>query len=1150
MIRRNTSNASNFVERISEYAFSAANGINTQNSYVSNNTVSDMLNFDVKNDGSVSLRNPLINLAKFEKAEDNNIVMNYSFDKDYRICIIINDNSCEIYLIYEYKNPDTKDISLLSKPYYLKYTTYTGTVKKVLVSETATDTTISHTFNIKAENPNIVNTTTTTILTGLSINRTFLENLVDPVLYDTTKELWLPRYLKFYFDESNNPILEVIPPEMNVLSSAESAVFNPNLTLDYPYAIRDNYDASSVGVSNILAYSFATIKDNYSKPEFSDDYDDTSFNNWSVKKLTEQVYAKNIVPRILYSIPKNFNKPICLKAFVDVKSNDNSLYICLWEKTFDGVHYEEVPEFLSDNNYLIVDIPDVTNPQETLGSSDNAKVAKKCKIFNPKNTNDLVKHRPDCLVLNTIDNATYRFSIYSLKNSTLDVGYKDMKLFVNSLDNQIDKFENTDYYRIDKTVENIYTSNEEIIFLQFPLYTTSTFIKNKFTIRAILKDSSLANIDDLTITFNKTTNLLTLRFKLTLPSVSNFYSSNPILFKIYYDDKIFYILKTIFNHYLTFTYNSLTKLNNAKKLYIFEDYDKQVTTSTSDTYYNTNPYNVDIIEEFFKLKDYVLNIPYVFDAFVVYYTNPESIILDGIDIYTKYNLKNLDYTVHNVNFYNIPTNNDIINSKYIYTTTVSDFKCVPIVIKTNIDEYAICDLNSTGMVTDQTLAIDMDMYYNIKNSSKYILNLPEIYDTVNIIDKQPFEEYYMETKLTAGIQSYSFIFNTEIEFLYTDSTNTVLGNKLYYKKVLYTYGKNFKNNVYPTYVDSFITPLFNVIDLDSTDSNYVTTLTPWRDYLVAATESNIHLIIKQSEGYLTKIVNNFIGIPYKDRKTCKAILNGIIFKSGTKVYSLQPNSYSDNDSILSIVDISKPINGLIVDTIYENFSFSTESAYYLFIPNESETTCFKYEYSKKVWTHHLYPRRFDEYHIFSVDNIRIFSNGTEFYFDKKLCEIYSHENCNNIRYGDYLTISEEKLDNYILDSSFITPIKYYIKSGQKTDLISITKQFVESKFIVATLDNKDIFNFSLDILINGTYFPIHIDVNTDSEMWKNSIDMLGTLNTNFVTNTTDRFNTLRQMFIRYSGKGKSIEHIISGVSYFNFKFYMLYYRYRNLNVKQ
>ena len=84
----------------------------------------------------------------------------------------------------------------------------------------------------------------------------------------------------------------------------------------------------------------------------------------------------------------------------------------------------------------------------------------------------------------------------------------------------------------------------------------------------------------------------------------------------------------------------------------------------------------------------------------------------------------------------------------------------------------------------------------------------------------------------------------------------------------------------------------------------------------------------------------------------------------------------------------------------------------------------------------------------------------------------------------------------------------------------------------------------------GDPYPIHIDANTDSAFWKNSLNDIGTLTTNFTFNNTDSLNVLRQMFVRYSGKGKTIQHEIQGVSYFNFKIYMLYYRYRTLNIKQ
>ena len=132
----------------------------------------------------------------------------------------------------------------------------------------------------------------------------------------------------------------------------------------------------------------------------------------------------------------------------------------------------------------------------------------------------------------------------------------------------------------------------------------------------------------------------------------------------------------------------------------------------------------------------------------------------------------------------------------------------------------------------------------------------------------------------------------------------------------------------------------------------------------------------------------------------------------------------------------------------------------------------------------------------------------------------------------------------------VTPIQFMLDSGQKTDDLSRTKQFVESKFILATLNDKDTFPLSIDVLIDGLeYKQLHFDASTDAAFIKESSKDILTFNTNVGSNSQNIFNVMRQMVIRYSGKGKSIKHIIYGKSIFNFKFYVLYYKYKNTHLK-
>jgi hypothetical protein len=169
-----------------------------------------------------------------------------------------------------------------------------------------------------------------------------------------------------------------------------------------------------------------------------------------------------------------------------------------------------------------------------------------------------------------------------------------------------------------------------------------------------------------------------------------------------------------------------------------------------------------------------------------------------------------------------------------------------------------------------------------------------------------------------------------------------------------------------------------------------------------------------------------------------------------------------------------------------------------------------------------------------------------------------------VPYGDYVNAAGVSSSAYGVSSKAIldaladedaviqtAPINFEIDFGQKTDTVMTTKQFVESKLVFATLHSDDTFPMKLTVHVDGDPNVTVRDLTTDAAFYKNE-EVGGVLNTTFsgLSNETDTFNTLRQIVVRYSGKGKSVRHILSGQSFRNFKMYEAYVRYKLLNVKQ
>lgn len=365
------------------------------------------------------------------------------------------------------------------------------------------------------------------------------------------------------------------------------------------------------------------------------------------------------------------------------------------------------------------------------------------------------------------------------------------------------------------------------------------------------------------------------------------------------------------------------------------------------------------------------------------------------------------------------------------------------------------------------------------------------------------------------------------------------------------------NNILASNPGELVTPLSRVIDLPAHNNAKVTAIAAWRDYYVASTASEMFLISKANGYFTTKVISTFIGVPEVDGKCFKATANGLIFKSHNKVYMYYPSMYSSDESILNLTDISDRIEDLIVeypsDSKITPFALSTESAYYLVMPSYEEgvyaTKCLKYTYNTRVWTYFEYPALLTSYNLKSVTDIAMYGytnidgnvEAVEFKFE-------SDKDFDEYRYGDVLTVPTSFSNNSV------TPIPFELDSGQKTDSLNYSKQFVESKFNVVTLNEKDCFPMSVVVHVDGCPHITTKDVHTDSAFWKQDVRHVGTLGTSFVydegSTSPDIFNVFRQMFLRYSGKGKSIRHIIKGESQYPFKIYEIDYRYRKLNTKQ
>jgi hypothetical protein len=420
---------------------------------------------------------------------------------------------------------------------------------------------------------------------------------------------------------------------------------------------------------------------------------------------------------------------------------------------------------------------------------------------------------------------------------------------------------------------------------------------------------------------------------------------------------------------------------------------------------------------------------------------------------------------------------------------------------------------------------------------------------------------------TYGQADYVPIRAAEGQYWHSDLGNSVLGEKVYHKGRIFSFGDpSLKNNVFVSYPGEFVTPFKNIIDVNASKDVFVTAVVPWKDYLILTTPQAIYLASQVDTGYLTKTVNTALGISQYDARCITPTLNGLIFKSENKIYMLYPNVYAGDDSVINVTEISKPVENFLFEhepnPNVKPFAFGTESEYVLVLPEENCSKCLVYNYTTKLWNCLQFPVVFQYHVMYSLTDIVLFGNNSdggfcEYNFNKSFAEAYGLTD-NQIDYGDVLVEPEDGIEEGVADviagyASPITvsPIEFELDTGQKTDAILTTKQFVESKMVFATLSPNDSFPMQILIHIDGDPHLVTQDISTDAPFWENSSSG-GALNTTFggVSNESDNFNILRQLVVRYSGKGKSIRHILTGESLYNFKLYETYIRYKLLNVKQ
>lgn len=1127
MIQRKSSKIiDSVVNAAHEEHFNVTKAIRDDAPITSTNSVVKSINFEIDGDGSFILRKPVMKKMGLDK---NTQYLLYNKEgiltfNDKKLNI---SNASTIY----FKGYD----SSLSEFEY-KYTSSTINAEwltEILACHSTIDFTL---LSVKIDHAILRDD-----YNGLKlVNANWDE---DTETYDIGNTLY--RFIKIYtdFDDPSVYYIEMVHPEINTITSATNATTNElevNLLLENPYAIRDLYNYGNTSCTKILGYV-------PNKKVSADANILEEFKNVKIWELTEQgAYSQNntklengfsIITSANYDTFNTEYNCLILKAFITTNTT-TAKYFCCWEKsTDDGATWEAitspyhenkiVKKYVADMTYAEFD--DVLKKDTSLENTNSYLVEKPLiplELHEQMSEQQTISQRPDVLVLTEINlNTKYRFLIYLSTNKETPVA--EDKSFTKTL-----TFGDTEVYTgfvdSDEKISWTISQNRAESNAGFDTDTGKTFLRTASA--ELYKSDEIFENEDRKVEQNGPGNSIT-------------FKSNDSNYKL---QKI--------------------RINLANKKY------------ANNNIYTCNGCALGISKGFIYYPLYDKN-----------YINPKYIDADPIDKELQHENP---YSV--TGFFATDGN----NNNNVYFTYKGNFQDLWLKAGSN-KTFIVKDYNENA---DEFSIVNLSRNINVQNL-RQLTNAPsglpdaQVYsladaliDSITVTYLISPEVKYTSTYLVSTTGVYSIVPNSSkntvstVENLQQDRLRIFNGNVYYNdsKKQLIIYKDSY---MYATNVDSTIVQYLNSFNF----SEKITKVISWRDYILLFTRTSIYLASHDinTGTYFIKLLSSTVGVSLTDADTVVTILNSIYFKSENKLYKLVPNLYSATDDILNIHQISMGINNIlenIVNTYIEthNFSYYDSDSYTVFIPIQTlnKTYSIIYDFNRQIWTFFEYPRYF--YNIETVSTTEHYIQDSEnlYYFKesfsrilaislKEWCDVnnknYDDYNLqifiNSIPYGDCFNALPSELISIVLgdtlynesyENSFknlITPIYFEIDFGQKALNYTLYKQFLETKIILATMSTSDNFPILLDIYTDGISRDIHIDTNTDGALLKNSLDDVGVLNTDFKIDNQDYNGIFKQLIVKYSGKGKSIRHIISGNSKSLFKFYSMNVRFRVLPKK-
>lgn len=1105
MIKRNSPNniTPSLVNTAQSEHFNVTEAIRADAPITSTKSVLKSINFENASDGSYIIRKPIILKERLSGNKwylyDNTHILNLyeSSDNQYHVSLLtmaITGSPTTISLRYYDKSLNYKikaDAATILVPY----------IKKVL---------------------NVYNAPDHTLLSIILDTQAFTTTTQDDLVYSSTHyqvrnahEVY--RFIKIYknldTETDSDWIVEIIHPEFNSITSGMDAgnpnTLDINLVLDNPYAIRDLYGYGYNSATKIITYM----------PIDQATQTEAVINELPVYMLTEDCpYLDNGTQKgfkvLVSTNPVDlYGKRVVLKACITTAVSTLDYYCC-WEQSVNGIDWETCPDFISkfetNNNNLLAEIlvSDITSAEfekvayeDSLDKAATYLVKKKVVKLNPSKTvdlneTDLIKNRADVLVVNNPKMTMYyRFQIFVDTGKGTPVPETITKTLAKSYFESVGQSTAVNIDSLGKFTYQTYVGRG--VDSDVPSGTPTTHNPEVVNGSILLYESDTASYMGNYIYIKCTDSQYTVKNIRILLDNKTYHAEDENHLTSYYTEK------GTFLKYITNPGNRVGNIdvgggNEISGLVANDTASIDIPSGVSDILIGNGA------------KDMASTLPSG-DSVFQYRTKIKSIEIDY----------EIEGTVQTTSIY--------------LTSTTGSYK------------------------------------FEYSNSEKYLEDLSllrkQLFTSNIYYNKEQFWFYGNNTLFSTDLGSYI------IKLMNTMTFGTLVTNIIAYRNYLLVF------------TETSITLLKYNSEEGTYDSKIITTAIG-----VPEVDSRTIAVILNSIYFKSKY------------KVYKLVPN--LYASNDDILNIHTIS-TPIDSILESL--------LSLSTETSNFCYADASSYRVFLPlqninGSSETTYeIRYDYNNKLWTVHQYPVLATGIEIRSITEAYLRTDVAAYYFKEDLGTLLnstlvedltnvgcSYEHNSNtvtcsvggtnsqgynvtslsvgnstytsmtdiydyIPYGDLLNMTLVELYNainqYTINAttsyiSYIVPIEFNIDFGQKSSNYTLDKQFLESKLIFACMHVKDIFPVTLDIQTDGIQRPLHWDVNTDSALWKTNVEDVGTLSTDFGFDKQDYNGIFRQLIVKYSGKGKTIRHLIRGTTKTRFKFYSMDVRSRILPVKQ